>query len=80
MQHLLSLPAGRVLGGVSSMPSSTEFWGADRRNSDTWPDLTAGDRQLGSVFQLLVTLWLWEHLLLILLNIKVNFLEEFENP
>ena len=75
MQHLLC-----QLGGVSSMPSSTEFWGADRRKSDTWPDIAAGDRQSGSIFQLLVTLWLWEHLLLILLNIKVNFLEEFENP
>ena len=62
------------------MPSSTEFLGADRRKSDTWPDIAAGDRQSGSVFQLLVTLWLWEHLLLILLNIKVNFLEELENP
>ena len=29
---------------------------------------------------MLVTLWLWEHLLLILLNIKANFLEESENP
>lgn len=29
------------------MPSSPEFWGADRRKSDTWPDIAAGDRQAG---------------------------------
>lgn len=31
-------------------------------------------------FQLLVSLWLWEHLFLILLNMKANFLEKFEGP
>lgn len=56
-------------------------FGVLTKNSDTWPDIVAGDKQLGlHFFQLSASLWLWEHLFLILLNIKANFLEEFESP
>lgn len=62
------------------MPSSTEFWGADRRNSDTWPDLTAGDREVRLCFSAACYSLAVGTPVFILLNIKVNFLEEFENP